>query len=230
MRVSKYEQKQLSEHIGNIDDRLVEQAENIPNYRQLHHRQTIRRFLTAAAAFVLMACSFSAGAFAFARETVVEVPVEQEMIKLEEINLTLILPDDWKGKYSVEASGQNYIVYHTQVREDVSAGIDAFDGGVLFYIVCYEESMTPEQFIEKGYDFVQYRYLFSTSDKTYILCYPSDVQWNPGKFRTGNGISGNGGRNKKILSLWLTISLRTENVLNLETGMVGMLNVRYFCS
>lgn len=171
--------KQLSEHIGNIDDRLVEQAENIPNYRQLHHRQTIRRFLIAAAAFVLMACSFSAGAFAFARETVVEVPVEQEMIKLEEINLTLILPDDWKGKYSVEASDQNYIVYHTQVREDVSAGIDAFDGGVLFYIVCYEESMTSEQFMEKGYDFVQYRYLFSTSDKTYILCYPGDVQWNP---------------------------------------------------
>lgn len=103
--------KQLSEHIGNIDDRLVEQAENIPNYRQLHHRQTIRRFLTAAATFVLMACSFSVGAFAFARETVVEVPVEQETIKLEEINLTLILPDDWKGKYSVETNGQNYIVF-----------------------------------------------------------------------------------------------------------------------
>ena len=170
--------KQLSEHIGNIDDRLVEQAENIPNYRQLHHRQTIRRFLTTAAAFVLMACSFSAGAFAFARETVVEVPVEQEMIKLEEINLTLILPDDWKGKYSVEANGQNYIVYHPQIREGFGTEI-AFNGGILFYIVCYEESMTPEQFIEKGYDFVQYRYLFSTSDKTYILCYPSDVQWNP---------------------------------------------------
>ncbi len=108
--------KQLSEHIGNIDDRLVEQAEKIPNYRQLHHRKIIRRFITVAAAFVLMACSFSAG---------------------------------------------------------------AFDDGVLFYIVCYDESMTPEQFAEKGYDFVQYRYLFSTSDKTYILCYPSDVQWNP---------------------------------------------------
>ena len=26
--------KQLSEHIGNIDDRLVEQAEKIPNYKQ----------------------------------------------------------------------------------------------------------------------------------------------------------------------------------------------------
>jgi len=169
--------KQLSEHIGNIDDRLVEQAEKIPNYRQLHHRQTIRRLISVAAVFVLMVCSFSAGAFA--RETVLEVPVEQETAVLKEINLTLIFPDEWKGKYSVEKNGQNYIVYHTQIREDVSAGIDAFDGGVLFYIVCYEESMTPEQFVEKGYDFVGYRYLFSTSDKTYILCYPSDVQWNP---------------------------------------------------
>jgi len=171
--------KQLSEHIGNIDDQLIEQAEKIPNYRQLHHRKIINRFITVAAAFVLMACSFSAGAFAFARETVVEVPVEQETAMLEGINLTLIFPDAWKGKYSVEKSSQNYIVYHTQIREDVSAGIDAFDGGVLFYIVCYDESMTPEQFAEKRYDFVGYRYLFSTSDKTYILCYPSDVQWNP---------------------------------------------------
>ncbi len=171
--------KQLSEHIGNIDDRLVEQAEKIPDYRQLHHRKFIRRFTTVAAAFVLMVCSFSAGAFAFPRETVVEVSVEQESAMLEEINLTLVFPDDWKGKYSVEKSGPNYNVYHTQIREDVSTGIGAFDGGILFYIVCYEESMAPEQFAAKGYDFVQYRYLFSTIDKTYILCYPSDVQWNP---------------------------------------------------
>lgn len=171
--------KQFSEHIGNIDDRLVQQAEKVPNYRQLHQRKIIRRVITIAAAFVLMVCSFGVGAFAFARETVIEVPVEPEMVMLEEINLALIVPDDWKGKYSIEKDGQNYIVYHTQIREDVSTGIDAFDGGVLFYIVCYEESMTTEQFVKKGYDFVQYRYLFSTSDKTYILCYPSDVQWNP---------------------------------------------------
>lgn len=170
--------KQLSEHIGNIDGRLVEQAEKIPNYRQLHHRQTIRHFIAAAAAFVLMVCSFSAGAYAFAREIVVEVPVEQETIKLEEINLTLILPDDWKGKYSVEKDGQNYIIYQPKIREGFGTET-AFNGGILFYIVCHKESMTPEQFAEKGYDIVGYRYLFSTSDKTYILYYPSDVQWNP---------------------------------------------------
>ena len=170
--------KQLSEHIGNIDDRLVEQAEKIPNYRQQHRYQTIRRYMTAAAAFVLMVCSFSAGAFAFARESVIEVPIEQETITLEEINLTMILPDDWKGKYSVEKNGQNYIVYHPQIREGFGKEI-AFTGGILFYIVCHGESMTPEQFVENGYDFTGYRYLFSTSDKTYILYYPGDVQWNP---------------------------------------------------
>ena len=170
--------QQFSEHIGNIDDRLVEQAEKIPNYGQQRRRKTVRRFITVAAAFVLIICSFSAGAFAFARETVVEVPIEQETVTLEEINLTLIFPDDWKGKYSVEKNGQNYIFYHPEIRED-EVWTEPFDGGILFSIVCYEESMTPDQFVEKGYDFVPYRYLFSTSEKTYILCYASDVQWNP---------------------------------------------------
>lgn len=51
--------------------------------------------------------------------------------------------------------------------------------GVLFTIVCYEESMTEEQFIENGLDFTAYRYLFATSDKTYILHYASDMQYDP---------------------------------------------------
>lgn len=171
--------KQLSEHIGNIDDRLVKQAEQIPNYRKKHRQKKIKRLLGAAAVFVLMAGSFSAGAFAFAREVVVEVPAEQETVALEEIDLTLILPDSWKGKYSVVKNGQNYIFYHTKIREAVSTGLGAYDGGALFTIVCYEEAMTPEQFVENGYDFAPYRYLFSTSDRTYVLCYVSDVQWNP---------------------------------------------------
>lgn len=48
-----------------------------------------------------MVCSFCVGAFAFARETVVEVPIEQETLTIEELGLTLILPDSWKGRYAL---------------------------------------------------------------------------------------------------------------------------------
>lgn len=163
--------EQLSEYIGNIDDRLIEQAEQIPDYKRQYRQKWIKRLMAAAAVFALMVCSFSAGVIAFARE--------QETVTLEEIDLTMILPDSWNGKYSVVKDGQNYIVCNREIREKVSNGIDAFDGGVLFYIVCYEEAMTPEQFIDNGYDFTDYRYLFSTKDSTYILHYASDVQWNP---------------------------------------------------
>lgn len=78
-----------------------------------------------------------------------------------------------------EKNGQNYIVYNEQIRKSNSNGADPFDGGVLFYIVCYDEAITPEQFVDNGYDFTDYRYLFSTSNNTYILHYASDVQWNP---------------------------------------------------
>lgn len=171
--------EQLAKHIGDIDDLLVEEAGRIPDYRRQHRKKIIRRLVGAAAAVVLMTCSFSAGALAFSGKTVVEVPVEKEMISFEEIDLTMILPDNWRGKYSVEKKGQNYIVYNKQIREATSKGADAFDGGILFHIVCYKEAMTPEQFVEKGYDFVEYRYLYSTSNSTYVLCYASDVQWNP---------------------------------------------------
>ena len=32
-------QKQLSDHIGNIDDRLVQQAAQIPKYAMVHHKK-----------------------------------------------------------------------------------------------------------------------------------------------------------------------------------------------
>lgn len=171
--------KQLSEHIGNIDDRLVQQAEQIPNYMVVRRQKRFRRFLTAAAALVLMVASFSVGAIAFAREIIVEVPAEQETLELEGINLTLILPDSWKGQYSAEKNGENFVVYNPQIKEAVSSGTELYDGGVLFTIVCYEESMTEKQFIENGLDFTAYRYLLATSGKTYILQYASDVQYDP---------------------------------------------------
>lgn len=171
--------EQLAEHIGNIDDRLVQQAEIIPDYAARRRQKRIRQLLTTVAALVLMVSSFSAGAIAFAREIIVEVPVEQETLELEGIDLELILPDSWKGQYSVEKNGANFVVYNPQMKEAVSDGADILDGGVLFTIVCYEKSMTEEQFIENGLDFTAYRYLLATSDKTYILHYASDVQYDP---------------------------------------------------
>lgn len=171
--------KQFSEHIGNIDDRLIKQAENIPNYAVQHRNKRIRQFLATAAVFVLMISSFSAGAIVFAREIIVEVPAEQETLELEGVDITLILPDHWKGQYAVDKNGTNFVVYNPQMKEAVSDGTDILDGGVLFTIVCYEESMTEEQFIENGLDFTAYRYLLATSDKTYILHYASDVQYDP---------------------------------------------------
>lgn len=166
--------EQFSEHIGNIDDRLVKQAEQIPNYAAMRRKKGFRQLLGIAAALVLMVSGFGVGAIAFARETIVEVPVEQETLELEGINLTLILPDSWKGQYSVEKRGKNFDVYTPEIREK-AAGYE----GILFTIVCYEESMTEEQFIENGLDFTAYRYILTTSNKTYILHYASDVQWDP---------------------------------------------------
>lgn len=171
--------KQLSEHIGNIGDKLVQQAEQIPNYSVRNRQRRIKQLLAAAAALVLMISSFSAGAIVFAREVIVEVPIEQEILELEGIDLMLIFPDSWKGQYAVEKSGLNYVVYNPQIKDAVTSGIDLWDGGVLFTIVCYDEAMTEEQFIENGLDFTAYRYILATSSRTYILHYASDVQYDP---------------------------------------------------
>ena len=81
----------------------------------MRRKRAIRVFVAAAAVMALMACSFCAGAAAYTKEVVVEVPVEQETITLEGAGLTLILPDSWKDKYCVEfsADGTGCAVYVT---------------------------------------------------------------------------------------------------------------------
>ena len=164
--------RQLSEYIGNIDDRLVQQAENLPDYAARRRRKGIRRFWAAAAALALMAFSFSAGAIAFGRETVVEVPAARETLEWEGMNLTLILPDSWKDQYSTELEGNRFTVYNPQIRA-------ASGSGVLFTIVSYGESMTEEQFMENESASAACRYLLTTGGWTYILYYASDPQYDP---------------------------------------------------
>ena len=86
-------ERQFADRIGNIDDRLVEEA----RYRRYRRGGGLRRFLTAAVVAALMAASFTVGALAFSRE----VPVEQETIELPGVGLKLVLPDSWKGRYRV---------------------------------------------------------------------------------------------------------------------------------
>ena len=176
--------KQLSEHIGNIDDRLVQQAEIIPNYVAQHRQKRIRQLLATVAALVLMFFGFSIGAIAFARE----VPVEQENVVLDEIGLTLILPDSWKGKYEViedvfvpnNSTMWEFCVksvYDAQTPTDESGGV--LYRGTLFYIFQYTNySMSAEEFEQSGIAGIG-RYLFATENATYVIMYTTDLQFDP---------------------------------------------------
>ena len=176
--------KQFSEHIGNIDDRLVQQAEIIPNYAAQRRQKRIRQLLATAAALVLMFSGFSVGAIVFARE----VPVEQENVVLEEIGLTLILPDSWKGKYEVIEDvfvPNNSIMWEFCVKSVYDAQTPADESGrvlyrgTLFYIFQYADySMSAEEFEQSGIAGIG-RYLFATENATYVILYTTDLQFDP---------------------------------------------------
>lgn len=188
-------ERQLSDRIGNVDGKLIWQAEEAPNYAARRRRTVLRRLAALAAVVALMAVSFTTGALAFGRETVVEVPAEQETLVLEELGLTLILPDSWKGQYElVEWEGQ-YVVVCPQVREAVLAQArsewgegwpeeldrNPFSGGMLFYIFGIPEALTAEQLPDSDWgafaSFTEVRYLLATEERTYLLCHASDVQF-----------------------------------------------------
>ena len=178
--------KQFADRIGNVDDRLVHQAGNTPNYGRQNRRRGLRRFITAAVAAALMIASFTMGALAFSTE-------QQEIIELEDLGLTLILPDRWAGKYEVVPWDGQYAIVSPEVRQAVLAksrqewedgGMEwpeeldrnPFSGGMLFYIVGIPEVLTPEQVQDSEWNFAAYRYLFATAERTYLLYYASDVQ------------------------------------------------------
>ncbi len=175
--------EQLSDHIGNMDDRLVQQAEHIPNYAQQHRRKAFKRFSAIAAVLALMVCSFTVGALAFAKETRVEVPVEQERIEIDAIGLTLILPDSWKGKYALEQDedGTAYYVYNPAIREAMGGSSETLSsGGMLFYITLWDAQLTKDQVDAGGeWSYARCEYIMTTQDGTYLLYYASDVQCTP---------------------------------------------------
>lgn len=169
--------RELADRIGNMDEHLVQQAEKLPNYGARHRKRWAVRAASCVAALVLALGSFTAGAVAFAKEVV----VEPEMVTLEEIGLTLLLPDEWKGNYSVEVGemegGYLYTFYDSTIH---GQGGEWTDGGALFFIGTYGDMpMTEAEMDAEHHHAYAYEYLFSTRTTNYIMVYVSDVQYDP---------------------------------------------------
>ena len=173
--------RQLSDRIGNIDDRLIEQAERVPNFGAARRRRIAKRIVSAAAALaVMVGGGFGLGATVFAQEVEVqvEVPVEPEAVTLEDFGITLIFPDSWKGNYAVEKNESGgYNIYIPSVRENQGSGT----AGILCYVTLWPEQITQEEHenIDGQWNYTGNRYIMTTKDGTLLLYYASDVQVDP---------------------------------------------------
>lgn len=163
--------------MGLVDAALIEEADRMPCRRAKSGRPVWRKIAAFAALVSLMVCSGAVGALAFGGGTVVLTPAEQETIELEAIGLTLILPDSWKGKYSVEmdADGEGCCVYALFPHESANGWGER---GYLFWVgQAYDEPLTPQQLQERSP--APCIYLFATSEDTYDLKLASDVAYDP---------------------------------------------------
>ena len=171
---------QLSQRIGNMDDRLVAQAEHVPNYGRQRRSGLRRKIAGIAAVIVLMACSGAVGALAFSRETVTEVPAQQETVELAGIGVTVLLPDSWAGKYEVVQD--SFLPYNSAMWEFCAKSVyedGTFYRGSLFTVFQYADySMSAEEFAQSGLAGIG-QYLFATEDATYAVMYAGDVQYDP---------------------------------------------------
>lgn len=167
-------QHQLAERLGNIDERLVQQAaETVRRPR----RSTWKTLVSAAAVIALMTVSGVVGVFAFSAEG-------PEELRLADIGLTLLVPDEYRGAYAVVQDRENYIIYSPAIRQDwidwAGESLGPADGGMLCYIRRIDGALTPEQTEgDSEWNYAGHRYLFATKDCTYLLYYASDVQFPP---------------------------------------------------
>lgn len=141
---------------------------------------TLARVAAVAAVIALCLASMTVGALAFSTERVVEVPKEQETIEIEDGGFSLILPDEWKGKYVAEVRDGLCTVYVKSIYDWCMAreGFHDENGpilGQLFYVHrCYDEPMTKNEFYHRT-PWPAF-FLLSTEDGTYGLTEPSDVR------------------------------------------------------
>ena len=117
-----------------------------------------------------------------------------ETIALEEIGVTLVLPESWKGKCTVAEDKDGYVVYSPEIKKAFGGSEeDLFDGGMVCYIRRIDEVLTEEEIKDSEWDFAPNRYVGAGKDCTYLLYQASDVQFPPElqeeyqKFRDGIG-------------------------------------------
>ena len=167
--------RQLSERLGNINEQLIEEAANVPNYAARRRGRLARRIASAAAALVVAvggACALGSTVFAQEVEVPVEVLVEPESVTFEEYGITLMLPDGWKGNYAVDYDEK--CVYMPSLSQEHGRC-------VLFWLGFYPEQLTKDEFdnIQGPWNVVPSIYIMTTADGTYSLHCASDVQYDP---------------------------------------------------
>ena len=206
---------EFSHHIGNIDDKLIHQAEDMPNFGRQHRVRNIRRTLLVAAVIALMTGSFIVGAVAINRgpETIY-VEKEQEIIAVGNSGISLILPDWWKGKYEIKQDDKYVNVYHTATRERSEYG------GMLFG-VSFEEQIRPMDYLWPWPAFT----IAITENGTYYLGQPSDVQFDLNDPVTSAEYQALSDDIKNIQIVMSTEML--ENSINMSNAIKGTVFVYY---
>lgn len=180
-------ERQLAERIGNIDDRLIQQAESYRITERQRGMKLLKRMGACAAALLLAAGSFTLGRTVEADRVVQPDALGIGIISLNEIGLTMMLPDswggsewdDWKDGFGVEPGQDGTCsVYSREIRKACmeTDDNDFIWGGVLFTVVRRPEQMTEAQVMAEGKDCI---YIAATGSGTYLLYYPEDVQYTP---------------------------------------------------
>lgn len=211
-------EKQFSDRIGNVNDKLIRQAEQIPNYRRGHRRRSIRQLATIAAVIALMVCSFSVGALAFAEKIYVEK--SQESIDISDFGISLILPDEWAGKYGYDIFDDGGIeVYSLAAREEETDNGTNLKGS-LFWVECIDGQFPMDfSYAQPGYT------IATTATHTFRLVLASDVQYDSGNAKIADeylSLYDSIPQIKILLSDWLT-----DNSLNQTNWVKGTVYVKY---
>ena len=211
-------EKQFSDRIGNVNDKLIRQAEQIPNYRRGHRRRSIRQLATIAAVIALMVCSFSVGALAFSEKIYVEK--NQEIIDISDFGISLILPDEWSGKYGYDIFDDGDIeVYSLAAREEETDNGTNLKGS-LFWVECIDGQFPMDfSYAQPGYT------IATTATHTFRLVLASDVQYDSGNAKIADeylSLYDSIPQIKILLSDWLT-----DNSLNQTNWVKGTVYVKY---